>query len=280
VRRLAVAVALAAAVPVVSLAQGAEPAAPQGAPPAAPAQPAPGQYAPPPQGYAPPPQGYAPPPGQYPPGYAPQYAPPPAYAPPPQYPPAAYPPAPAPARRYQRDSWYIGFGLGGGDGEIQTADNTYSFKRYIGKSPSTVSLGFKVGATLSPRLLAGFDLSGIGSSAKEGDTTVSVTIVNYDVMATFFPMERGLFLRGGLGLSRFTLDLKNIPTPGGGTTHETGTRSGTNVALGVGYAFWLGQHFNLTANLDFSNQWWRGRDEGGAPTRSDFWALGLGFDWY
>lgn len=287
--------------------QGAYASPPQGVPPPQ------GQYAPPPQGpqaspssgqYAPPPQ-YAPPqvpppPGQYAPppqvpqAYPPpgQYAPPPQYAPPAQYPqgyppppqyaPPAYPPPLPQPRPYQRDSWYIGFGFAGGDGEIQTGTDTSSLRRYIrgyvDRNPATVGLNFKVGATLTPRLLAGFDLSAIGASADDGAATVSLTVANYDLMATFFPWERGLFVRGGVGLSRLTLEVKNLPTSFGRVS-TTDTLRGTNVAAGVGYAWWLGRHFNLTANLDLSNQWWSG-NEPGQPTRSNLWTLGLGFDWF
>jgi hypothetical protein len=257
-----------AALPLLVSAQEPAQAAPQSAPPAPQqAQPPqyPPQYAPPPQYTPPPPQGqYAPPP---------QYAAPPQYAPPPQYP----PPQVQPYRRapYQRDSWYIGFGLGGGDGTIKDAGGTSSFKEFFGKSPTTVALNFKVGATLTPRLLLGFDLSGVSSSASEGGADATLTIVNYDGVVTFFPVERGFFLRAGAGLSRMNLEVSGTLVDG------SVDFSGANLTGGLGYAFWLGRTFNLAVNLDYSTQFW-GDNDGGTtgPQRSSFWALGLGFDWY
>ena len=248
-----IAASLLAALPLLAAAQESQPPAQSASPPAQQAAPPP-QY--PPQ-YAPAPQ-YTPPP--------PQYAPAPQYAPPQQ-------PYQRPAR--QRGPWYIGFGLGGGNGSIKDAAGTSSFKEFLGKSPTTVSLNFKVGATLTPKLLLGFDLSGISSGASEGTAEATVSIANYDAMVTFFPVGRGLFVRGGAGLSRFTIDVSS-PLVSGSESF-----TGSNLTAGAGYAFWLGQAFNLTVNLDFSRQGW-GDNNGGTtgPQSSSYWALGLGFDWY
>ncbi len=231
----------------------------------------------------PPPPQAEPPPAQQAPQYPPQYAPPPQYTPPPpqgQYvPPPQYQPQPAqaqpqPYRRpdHQRDSWYIGFGIGGGDGTIKDSAGTSSFNDFFGKSPTTLAFNFKVGATLTPRLLLGLDFSGVSSTASDSGVTATLGIANYDGVVTFFPMERGLFLRGGVGLSRLTLDV---------TGFGSSSFSGANVTGGAGYAWWLGRTFNLTVNLDYSAQFY-GDNNGGTtgPQGSSFWALGLGFDWY
>jgi hypothetical protein len=219
---------------------------------------------------APPP----PPPPTYPP--APTYQPAPAYQPAPVYP--AQPVQPvqpyvAP-RLHQRDSWYIGFGLGVGGGNLSQGGTNYSFKDYQGNGSTTdVSLNFKVGATLSPRLLLGFDGSAVRSATDANGITTGVQISNYDAVVTFFPYEQGLFLRGGVGLSALSED---VAIAGYGS----GTRStkGVNVLAGVGYAWWIGQKFNLTANLDYSAQSYGSSSD--KPERSSYWALWLGFDWY
>lgn len=130
-------------------------------------------------------------------------------------------------------------------------------------------LNFKVGATLSPRLLVGFDLSTVRSATDQYGVATAIQVTNYDAVATFFPMETGLFVRGGVGLSAFTYE-------------ETGfsdvTASGGNVLVGVGYAWWLGRTFNLTANLDFSAQSYSGGSANVDSTR--LWTLWVGFDWY
>lgn len=175
----------------------------------------------------------------------------------------------------RRDSWYIGFGIAGGSGQVTNAAGTATFKQFLGGTPATVGFNFKVGGTLTPRLLLGFDLTGVNSATNEADYKASIRIVNYDAMLTWFPVGRGPFLRGGFGLSRFSYDL----TLGGSTAASEFT--GTNLAAGLGYAFWLGSSFNLTVNLDVSGQSWGDHDGGTTgPRSSSFWALGLGFDWY
>jgi hypothetical protein len=159
---------------------------------------------------------------------------------------------------------------------VRVAGGTFSFEEMFGKEPTTVALNFKVGATLNPKLLLGLDITAVGSEAEEGSASASITIANYDLVATFFPMGRGLYFRGGLGLSRIEFEVE-----GTGIFDGTADFTGTNVLGGVGYAFWLGQSFNLALNFDYSGQFW-GDNDGGTtgPEKSSFWTVGLGFDWY
>lgn len=208
-------------------------------------------------------------------------APPPPYTPPPPGaypppPPGAYPPAPPVYARppMTRDSWYIGFGLGSGSGGF-TFDNGNHYRFNEGLSdPVAVSLNFKVGATLSPTLLLGFDVTALRTEGTITDgfgnqATYGVQVTNYDAMLTWFPVERGPFLRGGLGLASISEDVT-----GGGSN----SRTGVGVLVGGGYAFWLGRSFNLTLNLDLSAQsYGKSLNE---PKSSSFANLWVGFDWY
>jgi hypothetical protein len=169
---------------------------------------------------------------------------------------------------------------------VKNGVGTHSFKEYLGKSPTTASINFKFGATASPKLLLGFDLSGMSAVAEDGYTTSKVSIINYDAMATYFPWERGAFLRAGVGLSRLTVDLQNVPVGGGLEASGTNSWGGGNLSVGAGYAFWIGKGFNLTLNLDFTAQSYAGGEERSGlivirkPTSSNYVALGIGFDWY
>jgi len=292
-RALAAVLALAAAS---AAAQEAAPATPPGAAPAAqpappppPAPPAspqaataqapeqrpppspPPSYAPPPPGYAPPPPGYAPPP----PGYAP---PPPGYAPP--RPPPGQPPAYArPGAR--RDPWYIGFGIGTGSARFVAADGTrVSFTDWAGADPFTLSLNFKVGATLSPDLLLGFDVTAVRTQSIYrdsfgGESTVGIQVNNYDAMLTWFPMGEGFFLRGGAGFASLVADTT------GAVGTARGSQGGVGVVAGLGYAFWLGRSFNLTLNLDLSGQSYGKSDSDPfQPKSSSAVNFFVGFDWY
>ncbi len=218
----------------------------------------------PPPGYAQPPQGYPPPPGYGPPGYPP----PPGYGPPPGYPP---PPPPPPGGRaaHRRDVWYIGFGLGWGDGSVRDATGTFTFGEILrGYAPTNLSLNFKIGLTLNPRMLLGFDLTTVRSFGSYGGFDAAIQVTNYDVMFTFFPTGEGFFLRGGAGLADLLVD----------TSLGSSTYGGVGVLGGLGYAFWLGRSFNLTLNVDVSGQWY-GRSTV-SPESSRLVNVYLGFDWY
>ncbi len=225
------------------------------------AQPQPYPPPPPPPGYQPPtypPPGY----GQPPPGYPP----PPGYGPPPGYPP---PPPPGVRPAHRRDVWYIGFGVGWGDGSVRDATGTFTFSEILrGYGPSNVSLNFKVGLTLNPRMLLGFDLTAVRSFGSSGGLDVAIQVTNYDVMFTYFPTGEGFFLRGGAGAAELLVD-----TSVGSTTY-----GGAGVLGGLGYAFWLGRSFNLTVNVDVSGQWY-GRSTV-APESSRLVNVYMGFDWY
>jgi len=190
------------------------------------------------------------------------------------YPAVPVQPAPPPPAAYQqgqqRDTWYIGFGLGTGSGSAAGQGDSFTFKELNGSRDTTnVFLNFKVGATMSPKLLLGLDISAVRSAADSNGVASAVQVTNYDAVVTFFPMERGLFLRGGVGLSKLIWEVDGF---------NATTASGGNVLVGAGYAFWLGQKFNLTVNLDLSAQSYGSSND--KPESSKMWALWLGADWY
>jgi Outer membrane protein beta-barrel domain len=204
-------------------------------------------------------------------------SPPRAYPPPPAYPPNeagwSQPAYQQPrALEKQRDSWYIGFGLGGGSGSAAGQDERLSFEDLSIDSPTTGFFNFRVGATLTPRLLLGGELSGIAAVASDGDFSSTVSISNADLVATYFPTGRGLSLRGGIGRSTFSTSLE------GGGFDDSYEESGFNAMGGVGYAWWLGRTFNLSVNLDFYQQWYGASEVDVESSR--FGVLYLGFDWY
>jgi opacity protein-like surface antigen len=206
-----------------------------------------------------------------------EYAPPPpsrAYPPPAQ----AYPPqSPYANPAKQRDSWYIGFGLGTGNGSVEYVEGRYGFNatELAADDPTNGSFNLKAGATLTPRLLLGGDLTVLASVASGDGVDTSIGVSNLDVVLTFFPMERGFFVRGGVGLSTWSYEID-----GGEFDGYEEEESGTNVMAGLGYAFWLGKQFNLTLNLDFSQQFYGGDDLGFSPESSRFVNAYVGFDWF
>jgi len=182
-------------------------------------------------------------------------------------------------REHQRGAWYIGFGLGSGEGWATDNGESKSFTEWFdtfNMNPTKITINFKVGATVTPNLLIGFDCSAIRAWASEeimGENfDVAFQANNYDGMVTFFPRGEGFFIRGGLGLAAF---VTQISAPG---NSETDTVSGFGIVFGGGYAFWLLKSFNLTLNLDYSIQSYEESDDG--PDSSSFLNIYLGFDWY
>jgi hypothetical protein len=198
-----------------------------------------------------------------------EYAPPPTYAPPPQYAPPAQPPPPAvyaPPQK-QRDSWYIGFGLGGGSGSVKIAGESLDFDDMVYSDPTTLSFNIRAGATVSPKLLVGFDGGFVAASAEEQGYSSSIQLNYYDLGMMYFPAGRGFYLRGAAGLSSIVWDAE---------PYVDASARGFNVLGGVGYAFWLGRAFNLTLNVDAARHFFSEDDlEGG--TAVGVW---VGFDWY
>jgi hypothetical protein len=158
---------------------------------------------------------------------------------------------------------------------------TYSLHDWFGKGPGTMAFDFELGATLTPRLLLGGQLTYFGAAARYPDpsgmmaaSTRSLGLTNLNAVLTFFPWERGLFLRGGLGLASAATTTK---VPGVGQTSDSA--GGGDVAVGIGYAFWLGKGFNLSGNLDWSAQGFGGGAKDKLESTS-FWRLGVGLGWY
>ena len=181
-------------------------------------------------------------------------------------------------REHQRRSWYIGFGLGSGEGWRTDDGESKSFDEWFdlfNMNPTKMTFNFKVGATLTPNLLVGFDITALRAQASRtvmgADVSVAFQINNYDGMVTFFPTGEGFFIRGGLGLASFVTE---IDTPIGS---DSETVTGFGIVFGGGYAFWLLKSFNLTLNADYSLQSY---GEGDGPDSSRFLNIYLGFDWY
>ncbi len=63
---------------------------------------------------------------------------------------------------HQRRSWYIGFGIGSGYGWFDFPGESISFNEmFKGFEIVTLTMNFKVGGTVSPYMLVGFDWTAI-----------------------------------------------------------------------------------------------------------------------
>lgn len=165
-----------------------------------------------------------------------------------------------------RDSWYFGFGLGAGvDAQVKSDAGTSTFDDNFNGAKDVspkVGLNFKIGKTLSPGALLGLDVTAVVQTAKDLQQQIS----NYFLMLTYFPVDEGLFIRLGGGLSSYM-------TKYGGVTTDV---SGNGFLGGLGYAFGGGTGATLTLNVDYSMQTYSSK----GMKSSAFIIAYLGLDWF
>ncbi len=99
---------------------------------------------------------------------------------------------------------------------------------------------FRLGGTVGPRILLGGEA--IGFVREEDDATLSRG--NATFVALFYPAERGLFLKGGLGFSTV------VATVSEGDVSVSVTDSGFGSTVGFGYDVRIGGNLYLTPNAD------------------------------
>jgi hypothetical protein len=173
-------------------------------------------------------------------------------------------------QEHKKSSWYIGFGIGTGDGSCEVdGEKVTSDEWFEDLSTSPIlTLNFGVGGIINPKLHLGFDWTAIRQEGSNHSVERMVQINNYLFALTYFPKGEGLFLKAGAGASSIIYDVS------GGSPSAY---SGTAVLGGAGYAFWLGKSFNLCLNADYSHQTYSNKN---APDSSHFWNLYVSFYWF
>jgi hypothetical protein len=188
-----------------------------------------------------------------------------------QYEPA-YESAPPGGFGPRRSPLYFAVGLGTGAGAYVWNGVTETFLDWNYDPPrasTSGSFNFQVGATLSERLLVGFDYTLVGVTSSDAGFTTGVYLHNTDAIVTYFPQGEGFYLRGGGGLSYLTFVDDSF-------VDSSQTYGGVNATVGIGYALWLGRSLNLTFGADASGQ----RYSGSGPSSSRALALTVGLAWY
>jgi hypothetical protein len=163
----------------------------------------------------------------------------------------------------RRGGWYASFALGGADAIISMNGVPQSFTMFTSRRDERAGMAsLGIGKALGPRWLLGAELGAVTAVATSGIS--SNPIVHLDAVGTFFPTERGLFVRGGLGPALL------VRRSGWGT-------GALDVRAGAGYAWSLGRSVNLTLGLDAARQIYVTSRE---PDYSSYTDLYLGLGWY
>lgn len=181
-------------------------------------------------------------------------------------------PIPDSRRPGERDFWYIGFGL------FLFGDLLADGDRLLKDVDSKSGLDFEVGITVTNGFLVGLDL---GSYAEtRGDTSTGVS--HFGAAATYFPFGKGPYVKGGLYSGSYSIRVKKSLDP---ADTETSQANGSAVGIGVGYAFWIGDSFNLLAEYEYKSYQLEKvtNDQTIIPldiSSASNWGIGIGFYWY
>jgi hypothetical protein len=176
--------------------------------------------------------------------------------------PAAYVP-----RYHTRSAWFFGFGLGTGDAAVASGRSFETIRDVVGAGAKVGAARAEIGLTLTDRLLFGVELGAQGTQGDVGGETARFVLADADAVLSFFPDADGLFVRFGGGVSWLHRERA------GATTNDRGY----NGLVGLGYAFWIGERFNLSLRIDHARAFF---GKGSAADASEQWAASLGFDWF
>ena len=166
--------------------------------------------------------------------------------------------------------WYVGTGIGAGFGaKFKLNGRSVSFDDAMqgatDKSPLVALNIVNGGVALTPSLLVGFSGSAVAMTGKILGNDAQMQINNYFAAVTWFPAERGFFVRGGGGPSSILIN-------NGTTSTRTG---GFGLLVGGGYALQVAGHHNITFTADYSRQSYSGSST--KPDNSQFGAVYLGY---
>ncbi|MDH5720733.1 MAG: autotransporter outer membrane beta-barrel domain-containing protein [Spirochaetia bacterium] len=182
----------------------------------------------------------------------------------------------------QKSSWYLGFGLGSGDGAYSLASgNEVTFDDWfegLDTGPK-IAIQLGVGAIILNDFHLGFDMSALSQNGTYkdyfGNIDAQLQINNYLLSLSYFPYTTGLFIKAGLGASVISSNIK-IEAFGMNETYND-SFGGFSGLIGAGYYIWLGDTFNLGINLEYSHQEY---EESSIPRKSNFWSVYTSFYWF
>ena len=177
---------------------------------------------------------------------------------------------PAPDKSSEPSKVYIGAGIGPGLGaRFKVNGNTVTFSdQFQGatdKSPLVAVNVASFGLALNSKTLVGIDLSAAAQAGTIAGTKTHVQITNSFAALTYFPWEKGLFVRGGVGIS-------NLVTVSGSQSDRV---NGIGALLGAGYALQVSGRHHLT--LTYTQTWQSYSSSGTKPDSSQFGAVYLGY---
>lgn len=167
---------------------------------------------------------------------------------------------------------FIGAGFGSGTARYTVNGTTVSFSdQFEGSNDESPLIAVKVvsfGVAVRPNLYAGMDLTGLTQSGTVGPNKTNLQLSNYFASLTWFPWERGLFLKGAAGVSSL---FKGVGT-------ESERANGLGVLVSAGYALRIhgAHHLTFSAEQSWQTYWGSGATK---PDGSQYNAAYVGYMW-
>ena len=184
--------------------------------------------------------------------------------------------------KHTRDNWYIEFALYPG-GEMHVDHDNSKYGKKV-KADTRFGAQFGAGATVNQNLLLGGEINSFvlmkeTKHSAFSRTESSISNTNLMAVATLFPWEEGFFFRGGLGFAATSLEYKDKLL--GIELKDTQSINGYALAVGTGYAWWIGKTFNMSAKLDYNYSFYNNKKLFGDKINAvSYWSAGLGFHWF
>lgn len=146
-----------------------------------------------------------------------------------------------PAQAQVRDGFFVGVGAGWGSAKIDFDGLDLDDRE------GALTGNIRVGTAIGDRTLAGLELNGWFDS-EEGN---SLSLFNTTVALYFYPADSGLFVKGGVGLSRADVEVADLDENVSGIGWGVMAGLGYDIAIGDSTAvtpmatFWYGKPGNL-----------------------------------
>lgn len=186
-------------------------------------------------------------------------------------------------RRF-RNRYYAGLELRGAWGNTPNSQQTNTLGALTELSTSSAVLD--AGITLSPEFLLGLRFSGLNQTESNSLRSFDESFSDIYLVATYFPVGKGRFWRFGLGSVFYDYwdwganypyhvdDGKHLISESPTNYKDDYSKTGIAGLVGLGYAFWIGNHWNVTLSADLNNYFFTNENS------SHIFSFNIGTYWY
>ena len=162
--------------------------------------------------------------------------------------------------------------FGGSSLESYLENRSYSgWAEYynVKEEDETTTFHIAVGSVVNPKIHLGLDISGVSQEAScprydpsyyLSPAKVEMQLRNYFVAVSYFPFEKGLFLKAGGGISELTQTTTVF-------SEQKDKFSGFGYMIGIGYDLRIVKRLHIGIHADYSRQTYNSSD---APDDTDF----------